>query len=119
MKLEYTLLEMEHETNIEALESFIELGDNFLYWKAEYYCDAPVNHEDLSQGWENRMKSYETWVKKESVIGVGKAFRFSDDKWQVFIDASGLAGTIEVFFMTEKEASLFSKQIFSWMLSKT
>lgn len=118
MRIDYKLIELKKEKNIQPIESFIELSDNILYWKARYYCDIPKDAQDLSLGWENKMKSGETWVKKSSVIGIGKAYMFRDNIWQIFLDANGLAGTIEMFFKRESDAIEFAEKIVSWMIEK-
>lgn len=119
MKIDYELIDLKGEIYTDKIESYIELTNTCLYWKAKYYADVLNSPDDLLSGWKNRMKCMHSYVKRESVMHVGITYMTDDLKWQVYIDANGLAGSIEIYFQREREAEEFAEKIVNWMVEKT
>lgn len=118
MRIDYKHIDLPKEKDVSSVEAFVELTDNLLYWKSKYYCDIPIIHDDEASGWHNKMKCAESWVKKDCIVGIGKAYLFLENIWQIFIDGNGLAGSIEMYFKREKDADAFAEKIVNWMLNK-
>lgn len=82
----------------------VELHDEFVFRRAKFWADEPVNIEDLSLGWVNQLTMLETVISKDAITGIEMFWLPKAKKFKICVFATGVPNDLELFFNKEKEA---------------
>lgn len=115
-RLPVTPITLKYQKPTEIKDSFIELFDNYLYFKLEFFADEPIIDDDLESGWESVYNSFEWTVLKKNISGLEKS-QTKDKKWKVLIVISGFANDLKVYFKSQTAAQELFDKLEDWLLN--
>jgi len=98
IRIEVKHFDLEFERNMETQESFIELHDTYLKYKAIYDSEIPEDKEDLMRGWKPMFYDFDLRIKKEHFVSVEKFWIDKSDQWRLELEANGYPSTVNVYY---------------------
>lgn len=111
-----TPIPLKYQKPTEIKECFIELFDNYLHFKLEFFADEPIIDEDVESGWESVLNSFEWTVIKKNIAGLEKS-QTKDKKWKVLIIISGFSNDLKVYFKSHTAAQELFDKLDDWLLN--
>jgi len=119
IRIEVKHFDLEFERNMETQESFIELHDNYLQYKAIYDSEIPVDKEDLMQGWKPMFYDFDLRIKREHFVSVEKFWNDKSDQWRLELEANGYPSTVNIYYKRgdEKEMLRVFDLLFKWVFN--
>jgi hypothetical protein len=114
-KIIVTPIALRNQKPTDIKECYVELKDNHLIYKTEFWADEPIIADDPESGWEQVFNSYEWTVMKRNVAGLEKSFT-KDKKWGVYIAISGFEYDLKTYYRTQAAAQEFYDKIHQWLL---
>lgn len=105
-RIDIKQFDMHNEKVSEPILLFIELGDNYLRYVAEYYGEQPKaeDGEDKSLGWEEMYQNFDIKIKREHLVSLDKNWIHKRQLWRVEVEATGYPNSLIWYFKKEKEA---------------
>lgn len=109
-KIIITPIVLKDQKPTETKECFIELFEQYLQYRMEFFSTEPVNIDDHEMGWnEGVYNNFDIIAVKAHVSGIEKSYT-SDKKWGIYIIINGFEKDLKVFFKTQAPAiELFDK----------
>lgn len=114
-KILITPIALKNQRPTDIKECFIELNDDHLFFKLEFWADEPIIQDDIDSGWEPVFNSYVWTAMKRNIAGLEISFT-NDKKWGVYIVISGFANDLKTYFRSRSAAQQFHDKIQQWLL---
>lgn len=117
--IEIKHFDLEFGRNMETQESFIELHDTYLRYKAIYDSEVPKNKEDLAMGWQEVFYNFDLRIKRESFVSVEKFWIDKSDQWRLELEANGYPNTVNLWFSKDDEEEMLRvfELLFKWIFN--
>lgn len=93
-----------NEKITEPITLQIELAENYLLYRGEYYGQIPKDVEDKQLGWKDYYQNFIIKIIRSTICSLEKRWVVDGDIWMVEIEANGYPNSIHFQFQTEKEA---------------
>lgn len=118
-RIEIKHLDLEFERNMQTQESFIELHDTYLQYKAIYDSEIPEDKEDLMRGWKDMFYDFDLRIKRENFVSVEKYWDDKGGHWKLEIEVNGYPGTINLYYHKKDKVIMLEvfEKIFKWIFN--
>lgn len=118
-RIEIKHFDLEFERNMETQESFIELHDTYLQYKAIYDSEIPKDKEDLLQGWKSVFYNFDLRLKRECFVSVEKFWLDKSDQWRIELEVSGYPSTVNLYYSKGDEKNMLEvfEKLFKWVFN--
>lgn len=105
--------DLANENLTESNHLYIELGDNYLIYAADYYSEVPVaeDQDDHTLGWKDRYNYFIIKIKRESFVSIDLNWLEKRQLYRVELEANGYPNTVTFYFKTQKEAEAVYKKL--------
>ena len=102
-----------NEKVVEPISMYIELGENYLIYAAEYYGQIPnaADAEDHSLGWKDIYANFRIKIKRDLICSVEILWIEIRQVWKVEIECNGYPNTIGFYFATQKPAIIVYEKL--------
>ncbi len=112
-KIDIKQFDLHNEKVTEPVNLYIEFGNDYLMYVAEYYGEQPKaeDKDDHTLGWEPIYQNFKIKVKRECFVSVEINWNNKREMWQVELEASGYPNTIKFYFQTERDAQVVYKKL--------
>jgi hypothetical protein len=115
MKIDTKPVNLHQQKIKSAGECIIELSKDRLRHRMSFTADEPVDRNDESLGWEQKMNDFDVIVKKDSIVAVEKWKCTNIDRWKIIISVNGMASDVTIYFRTEAAAIPVFDKIVNWI----
>lgn len=106
-RVDIVQIELEEEKDIEPVELYVEFGENYLFYAAEYYANCPKNPSDIELGWENKFFKYSYKFRREQISSVEKRWMRKTEVYKVSFEVAGFSMEISFYFKREVDQKKF------------
>lgn len=114
-KILITPIALRNQRPNDIKECYVELNDDHLIYKIEFWADEPAITDDPDSGWESVFNSYTWTVMKRNIAGLELSFT-KDEKWAVYILIAGFANDLKTYYRSQAAAQKFHDKIQQWLL---
>jgi hypothetical protein len=115
-KITITPIALKNQKPTDIKECFIELFDDYIHYKVEFYASEPNDENDHDLGWEEQVyNNFETIALKKNIAGIEKSFT-KDKKWGVYVMVDGFSGDIKCYFRSIVPANTLFNKLQEWLL---
>lgn len=97
-------------------DCYIELFDDHLHYKVEFYADEPIINDDPDSGWEQSYNNFDIYTFKKNIAGIEKSFT-KDKKWGVYIVINGFQNDMRIYSKSQTTASALFDQLQKWLFN--
>lgn len=113
--------DLENERVTEPISLYIELGENYLMYVAEFYSEVPKaeNQDDHTLGWEDSYSNFKIKVKRECIVSIDINYKRKGELWIIELDVNGYPHTIKFYFKKEKDAAAVHKKLDEYIFGTT
>lgn len=115
-KITITPIVLRNQKPTDIKECYIELHDDHLYYRIEFFADEPIINDDPDSGWEQVFNSYEWIAMKANIAGIEKSFT-KDKKWGIYIVVNGFANDLKFYYKTQSLAQQAFDKLHQWLLN--
>lgn len=118
-KIEIKHFDLEFERNMQTTESFVELHDTYLRYKAIYDSEIPKDKEDLTMGWKDAYYNFDLRIKREHFVSVEKFWIDKSEQWRLELEASGYPSTVNLYYSKNDEVEMLEvfEKLFKWVFN--
>lgn len=114
-KIILTPIALRNQRPTDTKECYVELNDDHLIYKTEFWADEPIIADDTDSGWEQVFNSYTWTAMKRNIAGLELSFT-ADKKWGVYILVAGFTHDLKTYYRSQSAAQQFHDKIQQWLL---
>lgn len=114
-KIILTPIALRNQKPTDIKECFIELHEDYLIYKTEFWADEPIIADDVDSGWEQVFNCYTWTAMKRNIAGLELSFT-ADKKWGVYILVSGFTHDLKTYYRSQSAAQQFHDKIQQWLI---
>jgi hypothetical protein len=105
--------DLANEKVSEKVHLYIELGDNYFLYTAEYYAEQPKaeDKDDHTFGWEDIYANFRIKIKREAFVSVDINWIHKRELWCVELEANGYPNTVKLYFKKQRDAETVCKAL--------
>jgi hypothetical protein len=115
-KILIKLFDLPNEKMSEVNECFVELGESYLLFHADYYSTVPKNQDDHSLGWKDRYQKFSIKVRRSNIMSVELEWLEESEMYSVVIEIEGYPVSIRFYFKKESEAKVMRDKLDAFIL---